>query len=104
MRSKWIIALGVMVFDAILLYISSFFLYWGAWNYRYGTRPAGLEYFMLAFGLFMLIVIIIAILKTIAFLRRSTQTTSLTTKNRKLTVIAFCAARGVTIELFYTFP
>jgi len=67
---KSIIALGTIALDTILLYIGSFFLYWGTWNYLYGhgTRPAGLEYLMMVFGGSMIIAGIIVVLKLIAFL------------------------------------
>ena len=73
MRSKWIIALGAMVFDAILLFIGSFFLYWGAWNYLFGSVPAGLLFgpLMMIFGGSMIILGVKAILKTIGFIRRT---------------------------------
>jgi len=66
---KWIIGLVAGAFDAILLYIGCFFLYWGTLNWLSGGgRPAGLEYLMMAFGVPWLIVGIIVAWKTKACL------------------------------------
>jgi len=53
---KKTIALGGILLAAILFFIGSFFLYWGALNYLHGwgSRPAGLEYVMMGFGACMM--------------------------------------------------
>lgn len=42
----------------IVLFYGCLFLFWGAWAYLsgYGTRPAGLEYMMMGFGVSILII------------------------------------------------
>jgi len=53
----WIFVLPEIVSSMALLFVGWFFLYWGAWNYLsgYGTRPAGLEYLSMGFGVFPII-------------------------------------------------
>lgn len=57
------IALGIPLFG-----VGSFFLYWGVQNYYHGTRPAGLEYLMMGFGVSIIIIGIIVVLKLFAAL------------------------------------
>ena len=47
---KWIIGLGPIVLVATLLFLGSFFIYWGGWNYVFGSR-IGL-FFGVPMGLF----------------------------------------------------
>ncbi|NIU84777.1 MAG: hypothetical protein GWN31_12775, partial [Candidatus Thorarchaeota archaeon] len=53
----WIFVLGEILSCTTLLFVGWFFLYWGVWNYLsgYGTRPAGLEYLLMGFGVFLII-------------------------------------------------
>jgi len=69
---KWIIALGTIALDTILLYIGSFFLYWGTWNYIFGSR-IGIMFgpLMMVLGVSILVVGIFVIFKLIAFLWRT---------------------------------
>ena len=69
-KRKLIIASGAVALVTPVFYIGCFFLYWGAWNHLVlgGTRPAGLDYLMMLFGGFVVIVGIIGVLKLIPFL------------------------------------
>ena len=68
-KRKLIIASGAVALVTPLFFIGCFFLYWGAWNYLFGSR-IGLFFglVMAVFGVFMIIIGIIGVLKLIPFL------------------------------------
>jgi len=74
MRKRDCIAvLGAIALGTILLCIGFFLLCWGAWIYLsgYGTRPCGLEYLMMIFGVSMMIGGIIVVSKILFFAKEN---------------------------------
>ena len=68
-KRKLIIASGAVALATPVFYVGCFFLYWGVWNYLFGSRiGVMLSPLMMVFGGFVVIVGIIGVLKLIPFL------------------------------------
>jgi len=67
-KRKWIVS-GAIALVSPVFFIGCFFLYWGAWNYLFGSR-IGLFFgpAMMVFGGSVIIIGIIGVLKLVPFL------------------------------------
>ena len=69
---KWIIAVGSVILDVVLLFVGAFFVLGGIWQFPYGTRiGVMLAPFMILLSGSILLVGIIIGRRVLAFLRET---------------------------------
>ena len=68
-KRKLIIVSGAVALVTPVFYVGCFFLYWGVWNYLFGSRIGMmLSPLTMGFGVFVIIIGIIIVLKLFPFL------------------------------------